>query len=78
MPDAFDGLIQNNETLRAENAELRKALKDIANHPEQKKDGDSSYSVGWAFWNVQRIARAALDPGRPVPHHGSGPASAVK
>jgi hypothetical protein len=40
-------------------------LKDIADHPESKKSyhvsgSSSSYGVGWAFWNIQRIARAAL------------------
>lgn len=39
---------------------LREALEAIANHPEKQDEGHSTYSVGWAFWNVQRIAKAAL------------------
>ncbi len=44
-------------------ASARKALEAIANHPESKaptKIDQSSYAVGWAFWNVQHIAKAAL------------------
>ncbi len=41
--------------------EVREALEQIANHPENETRPDgSSYAVGWAFWNVQRIARDAL------------------
>jgi NTP pyrophosphatase (non-canonical NTP hydrolase) len=42
---------------------LVKALNEIANHPESKKStriDESSYGVGWAFWNVQHIARDAI------------------
>lgn len=39
---------------------LEKALEQIAGHPEKHSDGGTSYAVGWAFWNVQNIARAAL------------------
>lgn len=36
------------------------ALKRIAEHPEKYDDGVQSYDVGFAFWNVQKIARNAL------------------
>lgn len=39
---------------------LREALETIADHPETFDNGRTSYSVGWAFWNVQQIAKAAL------------------
>lgn len=50
---------------RAESAEatiegLRAALEQIANHPESENKEIGSYKVGWAFWNVQQIARTAL------------------
>jgi hypothetical protein len=44
-------------------AELERAMEEIVRHPKMKertKEDQSSYSVGWAFWNVQNIARAAL------------------
>lgn len=40
--------------------QLREALETIANHPETFDNGRTSYSVGWAFWNVQQIAKDAL------------------
>lgn len=36
------------------------ALQQIADHPETYDDGRRSYAVGWAFFNVQNIAKAAL------------------
>lgn len=51
------------EAAEAQLASARKALKEIANHPMSKaptKADESSYGVGWAFWNVQHIAKAAL------------------
>lgn len=59
----IDGLIT--QRARAEAAEatierLRATLEQIANHPESENKETGSYKVGWAFWNVQQIARAAL------------------
>lgn len=51
------------ERLRAQLASAKKVLKEIAEHPENKTFtciDQSSYGVGWAFWNVQQIARMAL------------------
>lgn len=45
-----------------ESDRLRAALQRIADHPEKFDDGTKSYAVGFAFWNVQKIARAALAP----------------
>ena len=43
-------------------AALEAALRDIMNHPEEeRRTGEPSYSVKWAFWNIQNIARAALE-----------------
>lgn len=69
---AYDGLMKAKETFRAEAhrnaaralaaearlAEAMKALTTIAEHPKSYNDGKRSYAVGWAFWNVQNIARA--------------------
>lgn len=47
----------------ARNEIARKALEEIAKHPSQKvstEDDSSSYAVGWAFWNVQHIAKDAI------------------
>lgn len=49
--------------LEVQLANARKALEEIADHPESKgptPSDQSSYAVGWAFWNVKRIAKAAL------------------
>ena len=51
---------------RAEAAEARvkvleKALAEIRDHPERYDDGKTAYAVGWAFFNVQRIAYNALE-----------------
>lgn len=46
------------------------ALQEIAKHPESSNDASLSagaYSIGWAFWNVQRIARRALSGGKIQP-----------
>jgi predicted RNase H-like nuclease (RuvC/YqgF family) len=48
------------EKLEAENERLRKALDIIANHPQEYKDKNSSYGLGYAFYIVQNIARAEL------------------
>lgn len=46
--------------LRTEVEALKAALKEIAEHPESYADGQTSYAVGWAFWNIQAIARTTL------------------
>jgi hypothetical protein len=52
-----------NTRLRARIEALEAALRDIMNHPEEeRRTGEPSYSVKWAFWNIQNIARAALAP----------------
>jgi len=46
--------------LRAEGEAKDRALTEIRDHPENYDDGRRSYTVGWAFWNIQNIARTAL------------------
>ena len=46
----------------AEIERLREALRRISAFPETQNDGTSSYSVGYAFDVVQRIAATALIP----------------
>ena len=46
----------------AEIERLRNALRRISAFPETQDDGTSSYSVGYAFYVVQRIAATALTP----------------
>jgi hypothetical protein len=48
------------ETLEEENVRLLEALREIGRHPSDYDDGTQSYSIGWAFHNVQHIAREAL------------------
>lgn len=60
---ATNALLQE-EKARATTAEARvaqavEALERIKDHPEEYNDGRRSYAVGWAFWNVQNIARTA-------------------
>lgn len=55
--------VEANARLIAAAPDLLKALEEIAHHPESKgptKEDQSSYAVGWAFWNVRNIARAAI------------------
>src|SRR6478609_7650468 len=40
-------------------AKAVKALKEIEDHPENSSGTSRSYGIGWAFWNVQNIARRA-------------------
>lgn len=49
---------------------LEAALTRIAEHPESYRDGRTSYAAGWAFWNVQNIAKAALATAAGVPVRG--------
>ncbi len=49
---------------------LEAALTRIAEHPESYRDSQRSYAVGWAFWNVQNIAKAALITAAGVPVRG--------
>lgn len=46
--------------LQAEVEAKDRALTEIRDHPENYNDGRRSYAVGWAFWNIQNIARTAL------------------
>jgi hypothetical protein len=42
-------------------AELEEALRLIKDHPENSSGTSASWGLGWAFHNVQQIARAALE-----------------
>jgi hypothetical protein len=53
-------LTAENEAQRAVVAEAREAMSRIANHSERHDDRKWSHGFGWAFWNVQNIARAAI------------------
>jgi N-methylhydantoinase B/oxoprolinase/acetone carboxylase alpha subunit len=46
-------------------AEAVGVMKKIAEHPDKYDDGKRSYAIGWAFWNIQGMARAF------VAQHGS-------
>ena len=47
------------EAAEAALAKAVKALKEIEDHPENSSGTSRSYGIGWAFWNVQNIARRA-------------------
>jgi hypothetical protein len=57
-----DTTAANHTMIEAANriSQLEAALTEIRDHPEKYDDGRRSYAVGWAFFNVQNIARAAL------------------
>jgi len=63
--DAFDRLSAQLRDAQARGKGMEEALAKIASHPEQDqkvKKGrvTESYGIGWAFHNIQSIARAAL------------------
>lgn len=60
-------IARENASLREEVGRLREALHDIAEHPEKSSCRTGSYAVGWAFFNVQGIARTALKNQEPKP-----------
>lgn len=57
---AMGALRERDERVKA----LEGALTRIAAQPERYDDGVQSYGVGWAFYNVQSIAKVALIPAR--------------
>lgn len=54
------GLITAAEAAEAALAKAVEALTKITEHPESMASETRSYGPGWAFWNVQGIARVAL------------------
>src|SRR6478736_4614655 len=52
-------LVELAQALGGALAKAVKALKEIEDHPENSSGTSRSYGVGWAFWNVQNIARRA-------------------
>lgn len=55
-----EALPSDEPTFSPAGGDVVEALKRIAEHPEKYDDGVQSYDVGFAFWNVQKIARNAL------------------
>ena len=64
MPTAMQELGKRFAALEAENAQLREALEDIANHPHSTYSSVSQYDIGVVDGHrcAASIARAVLNP----------------